>query len=199
MVPVITLGTKKWPFGPRVMPDGETSPWSPDDSTRVFVILSASGEPRLSIFPQPCAASAPVGYGPVYLKTPPDVASRIGRRSRRVEIQVVVVVDVDALTGREVEVELAVRDLRRVVRREPHRELTVRGAAGFVADVGRDDAAVGQHAASVVVGIVGRRLIGGHQPRDALDPEVADRVPATSKMPQPAGGFGWCVSSPVIR
>ena len=86
------------------------------------------------------------------------------------------------------QVELAVGDVETVEGREPDHELAVGRSLLGIADVGRDDAPVGEDAAAEVVGAVGRVLVGRDQPSAARDGEVAhDR--AAEFEDAPAGGW----------
>ena len=57
--------------------------------------------------------------------------------------------------GGDPDVDLAERDLLAVAGRELHDQLTVAVTRRLVADIGGDDATVGQEAAAVVLGVVG--------------------------------------------
>ena len=80
--------------------------------------------------------------------------------------------------GGDVDVELAVGHLGAVVRTEPHDELTVGRSERLVADVGRQQPAVGEEPAAVVLGVVRRALIGRHELADLGRLEVAEGVTA---------------------
>ena len=96
-------------------------------------------------------------------------------------------------------VDLAVPDLGAVERREPDDQLSVTVAARLVADVGREHAPVAEEPTPVVLGVVGRPLVGGRELADLARVRCPMRWPLRAKMPQPWGGFGWPVSSPAMN
>src|SRR5262249_56482574 len=100
----------------------------------------------------------------------PDAGSRRPSRGD----QHTVALDEDAARGGEAGVDLAVADLRRVERREPHDELAVTVAGGLVADVGREHAAVAQEPAAVVLGVVARALVRRRELADLLRLQLPD-------------------------
>src|SRR5207245_7515393 len=117
-------------------------------------------------------------------RTRVPVDTGFGRtRSRRRNVYAVLLVDEDRACGRDAHVDLAVTNVPRVERREPHDELPVGRARGLVADVGREDAPVGEKAASEVLGVVAARLIRRRQLADLLRRQLADLLAAQLEDP----------------